>query len=156
MIVVSNSTHHGLRSTFHAAYGIRTRVTALRGRRPGPLDECGQLPEAVPKVGVEPTRGLPHYALNVARLPVPPLRLAELNYRQALYPRVAEPAKSQRRIVYINLTGFGAQVSTKVPCVQMIPSIEVAFGNLSGFATTLDKPDRLRCTSSHKSTLVSR
>ena len=25
----------------YAAYGIRTRVTALRGRRPGPLDECG-------------------------------------------------------------------------------------------------------------------
>ena len=59
----------------YAAYGIRTRVTALRGRRPGPLDECGVLLETVPKVGVEPTRGNPHYALNVARLPVPPLRL---------------------------------------------------------------------------------
>src|SRR4051812_36261407 len=23
-----------------SAYGIRTRVTAVRGRRPGPLDEC--------------------------------------------------------------------------------------------------------------------
>ena len=28
----------------------------------------------VPKVGFEPTRGNPHYALNVARLPVSPLR----------------------------------------------------------------------------------
>ena len=25
---------------FGSAYGIRTRVTAVRGRRPGPLDEC--------------------------------------------------------------------------------------------------------------------
>lgn len=31
----------------------------------------------VPKVGLEPTWGNPHYALNVARLPIPPLRLAE-------------------------------------------------------------------------------
>ena len=29
----------------------------------------------VPKVGFEPTRACAHYALNVARLPVPPLRL---------------------------------------------------------------------------------
>src|SRR5262245_52391281 len=29
----------------------------------------------VPKVGVEPTRPYDHYALNVARLPIPPLRL---------------------------------------------------------------------------------
>lgn len=28
----------------------------------------------VPKVGVEPTRAFAHYALNVARLPIPPLR----------------------------------------------------------------------------------
>jgi hypothetical protein len=28
----------------------------------------------MPKVGVEPTRAIAHYALNVARLPVPPLR----------------------------------------------------------------------------------
>ena len=30
----------------------------------------------MPKVGVEPTRANAHYALNVARLPVPPLRRA--------------------------------------------------------------------------------
>ena len=29
----------------------------------------------MPKVGFEPTRANAHYALNVARLPVPPLRL---------------------------------------------------------------------------------
>ena len=29
----------------------------------------------MPKVGLEPTWGNPHYALNVARLPIPPLRL---------------------------------------------------------------------------------
>ena len=32
---------------------------------------------AVPKVGVEPTRANAHYALNVARLPIPPLRHAD-------------------------------------------------------------------------------
>ena len=30
--------------------------------------------EVVPKVRLELTRGYPHYALNVARLPIPPLR----------------------------------------------------------------------------------
>ena len=30
---------------------------------------------SMPKVGLEPTWGNPHYALNVARLPIPPLRL---------------------------------------------------------------------------------
>jgi hypothetical protein len=32
----------------------------------------------VPKVGLEPTRAYTHYALNVARLPIPPLRLVYL------------------------------------------------------------------------------
>ena len=36
---------------------------------------------AVPKVGVEPTLPEENYALNVARLPIPPLRLeSELQY----------------------------------------------------------------------------
>jgi hypothetical protein len=30
----------------------------------------------VPKEGFEPSRAYAHYALNVARLPIPPLRLA--------------------------------------------------------------------------------
>src|SRR5215203_4782778 len=34
-----------------------------------------QLESAVPKGRFELPRGYPHYALNVARLPVPPLRL---------------------------------------------------------------------------------
>ncbi len=32
----------------------------------------------MPKVGFEPTRANAHYALNVARLPIPPLRLINL------------------------------------------------------------------------------
>ena len=32
----------------------------------------------MPKVGLEPTRAFAHYALNVARLPIPPLRLAQV------------------------------------------------------------------------------
>ena len=50
--------------------GIRTPTAWARTR-------CSTLklsPNVVPKVGFEPTRGHPHYALNVARLPIPPLR----------------------------------------------------------------------------------
>ena len=36
----------------------------------------------VPKEGFEPSRGNPHYALNVARLPIPPLRQAHLASRR--------------------------------------------------------------------------
>lgn len=32
----------------------------------------------LPKVGVEPTRPYEHYTLNVARLPIPPLRRVTL------------------------------------------------------------------------------
>ena len=35
-------------------------------------------PWMVPKVRLELTRGYPHYALNVARLPIPPLRLGSI------------------------------------------------------------------------------
>src|SRR6266508_3417965 len=35
------------------------------------------LPEPVPKVGLEPTRGFPHRILSPARLPIPPLRRAD-------------------------------------------------------------------------------
>jgi hypothetical protein len=35
----------------------------------------------VPKEGFEPSRGNSHYALNVARLPIPPLRLARFILR---------------------------------------------------------------------------
>jgi hypothetical protein len=35
----------------------------------------------VPKRGLEPRREYSHYALNVARLPIPPLRLAALSIR---------------------------------------------------------------------------
>ena len=39
-------------------------------------DICVDRVCGMPKVGVEPTRAYAHYALNVARLPIPPLRLA--------------------------------------------------------------------------------
>jgi hypothetical protein len=39
----------------------------------------------VPKVGFEPTRAYAHYALNVARLPIPPLRHAYFNGRELFY-----------------------------------------------------------------------
>ena len=41
----------------------------LTNKSPG---KTGEYP--VPKVGVEPTWAEAHYALNVARLPIPPLR----------------------------------------------------------------------------------
>ena len=37
----------------------------------------------VPKGGFEPPRAFAHYALNVARLPVPPFRRAPIIYRAA-------------------------------------------------------------------------
>jgi hypothetical protein len=33
---------HGIHARQEGAYGIRTRVTAVRGRRPRPLDECAE------------------------------------------------------------------------------------------------------------------
>jgi len=35
---------------------------------------------SVPKLGVEPRRLYSHYALNVARLPIPPLRQGESDF----------------------------------------------------------------------------
>ena len=46
----------------------------------------------VPKGGLEPPRGNPHYALNVARLPVPPLR-------QCVIPSRPLGKKSQRKFL---------------------------------------------------------
>src|SRR3954465_2861739 len=37
-----------------SAYGIRTRVTGVRGRRPGPLDECATCPKRIP---IGPAKG---------------------------------------------------------------------------------------------------
>src|SRR3954470_521875 len=63
---------------------------------PNPCLGCqcaGRLPSAVPKGRFELPRGYPHYALNVARLPVPPLRLARL---RCLFHR-SRPPDSDRR-----------------------------------------------------------
>src|SRR5436305_4302202 len=37
-----------------SAYGIRTRVTGVRGRRPGPLDECATCPTST---SIGPAKG---------------------------------------------------------------------------------------------------
>ena len=43
-------------------------------RRIKPGGVCAICIGAVPKVGIEPTRGCPHWFLRPARLPIPPLR----------------------------------------------------------------------------------
>ena len=54
----------------------------------------------MPEEGFEPSRGCPHYALNVARLPIPPLRLGDLLYRKQ--------GKCQDRYILIPIMGkFG-------------------------------------------------
>ena len=40
----------------------------------------------MPKVGVEPTLPEENYALNVARLPIPPLRLVHFEYTRSAHP----------------------------------------------------------------------
>ncbi len=51
---------------------------------------------AVPKVGVEPTWAKAHYALNVARLPIPPLRQKVLQGQ--FYPDliICQPSEIKR------------------------------------------------------------
>ena len=45
-------------------------------KKPGPMGRV----LVMPKVGFEPTRANAHYALNVARLPISPLRPAEVHF----------------------------------------------------------------------------
>ena len=52
---------------------IRTCDLCLRRATLYPLS-YERVQTMVPKVRLELTRGYPHYALNVARLPIPPLR----------------------------------------------------------------------------------
>ena len=57
----------------------------------------------MPKVGFEPTRAYAHYALNVARLPIPPLRRLAPVY-QGLSWSSAETALHFTRIPgFVNL-----------------------------------------------------
>ncbi len=69
--------------------GIRTPTTWARTRR----STLKLSPIVVPKVGFEPTRGHPHYALNVARLPVPPLRHGAVSQRDNIILRSARFVK---------------------------------------------------------------
>src|SRR2546422_5983922 len=59
-----------LDSLYHRMPAGGTEPPGNRTKRPG----CSAWPCAVPEVGLEPTRANAHYALNVARLPIPPLR----------------------------------------------------------------------------------
>src|SRR4051812_5137563 len=59
------------------ATGIRTPVSAVRGRRPSPLDDSGadrlrRVAKGMRLRGLEPPRALAHGDLNAARLPIPP------------------------------------------------------------------------------------
>ena len=40
------------------------------------VNDTNLLKEKMPEDGVEPSRGCPHWILNPARLPIPPLRLS--------------------------------------------------------------------------------
>ena len=53
----------------------------------------------VPKAGFEPARALAHYALNVARLPVPPLRREMI-----FYPKVVncQTIEWVRKVIALN------------------------------------------------------
>ncbi len=42
------------RARQEGAYGIRTRATAVRGRRPRPLDECAVKPQGTERVALQP------------------------------------------------------------------------------------------------------
>jgi hypothetical protein len=58
---------HGLfGKTRGGAYGIRTRVTAVRGRRPRPLDECALRRSMVP-TGLLGSRASDRHALVTGR-----------------------------------------------------------------------------------------
>ena len=62
----------------------------------------------VPKVGVEPTLPEENYALNVARLPIPPLRLVLANeYRNLLWlcqvMTAGNPGRDLARSIYDTL-----------------------------------------------------
>src|SRR4029077_14574437 len=50
-----------------SAYGIRTRVTGVRGRRPGPLDECATCPSRLPWTGEGYHRGFARFNPWTAR-----------------------------------------------------------------------------------------
>src|SRR5258708_36040483 len=66
-----------------AGFGSRVPAGANHTALHAARKRCGQtkIPDCsgilgVPKLGVEPRRLYSHYALTVARLPIPPLRLA--------------------------------------------------------------------------------
>ena len=64
-------TFHPLRYRPGAPHGLRNTLVDSSPTRYCHIGPAGLV---VPKEGLEPTRPCGHYALNVARLPIPPLR----------------------------------------------------------------------------------
>jgi hypothetical protein len=96
-------------SNWLLAFGFNSRLTSISQE----LTAKSQKPAAVPKGRFELPRGYPHYALNVARLPIPPLRRVALatesdrdrsrppdsNRRPAVYETAALPTELGRRAI---------------------------------------------------------
>ena len=80
----------------------------------------------MPKVGVEPTRANAHYALNVARLPVPPLRHNQL--QAGIIPQPV-PLVNLRQAI-------PAEDSTRLGCLLWEDSLAYKF-NFTNFLALL-------------------
>ena len=78
----------------------------------------------MPKVGVEPTRANAHYALNVARLPIPPLRrgfhLTEVYYTANFGPRQFDLATN---FVVLAPSNFLISFSTANQLTNLLPPL---------------------------------
>ena len=86
----------------------------------------------MPKEGLEPTRANAHYALNVARLPIPPLRLTDegkctmsvrfcqtqgvlsLVWGWLTYQRAALRKRSHGQFIWLIATSFTASLTPKL------------------------------------------
>ena len=77
---LQQGNQQGDRQTAHGRAALEDRPMAQGGNR--------REHRLVPKVGLEPTRGCPHWILNPARLPVPPLRPID-RYQRHSSPRSA-------------------------------------------------------------------
>ena len=64
----------------------------------------------MPKVGIEPTRGCPHWILSPARLPVPPLRLTS-DFSQGLWRVSREMRKSRTEDLTDDIQGLRIQAA---------------------------------------------
>ena len=91
---------------------VNVRARSMRGDADATSALHHRSESAVPKGRFELPRGYPHYALNVARLPVPPLRLVlrppsrgrsrppDSNRRPAVYETAALPTELGRHAIH--------------------------------------------------------